>query len=101
MAGRMMWGSRLWQGNEAIAVHAEHGDPTGHFFGLAIRALPVEGLADQARELTAMVLGVLRDQLPDVGDLWRGEETAAVARRSVQRFGGRIHPDDGRGACAG
>jgi len=71
--------TRWRQLQQAIVLHAEHGDAAAHVLEAPVVASPMELLTHEAGQLRTGRRRVLRDQLPDRRKLGDGELSPAIA----------------------
>src|SRR5216684_257238 len=82
--GDRLWISRRRQGEQAIGLHAQHGDATTHVFEPAIGSPPVQPLTNFAREPGAIEGRLLREQGANEFELLSSKITSAVLHRSTR-----------------
>jgi hypothetical protein len=70
--------SRGWEGEEAVFLHSQQGDPATHVFEGAIGFIPLYGLTDEAGYLGTCSVRIFLDKGANAFQIVRGEMSSAV-----------------------
>ena len=67
--------------NEAVVLHSEHGNSTGHLFGATIGAQPLQILTNDSGQFRTIVVLIGCDQVSNMIHLLRGKKSSAISMR--------------------
>src|SRR5208282_1568967 len=69
--------------NQAVGMHAQHGNPAGHLLKSAVSFIPLENTANLAGEVCPVILWIVGHKLYNPGHFRGTEVTSAVKSHEV------------------